>query len=113
MIQGIERQGAALFHSLIANHPFENGNKRTAVLAQDLFFIANGYSLTLSPDEIHDLAVKAAAYRETGLSHDEMLAEIVSALEGSVIPFAQLDSETADYLDRLRDGLRSEACVRV
>ena len=57
LIQGNKRQGAALFHSLIANHPFENGNKRTAVMALDLFFTANGYWLALDPDAVHDLAV--------------------------------------------------------
>jgi prophage maintenance system killer protein len=38
-------KGAALFHSLTANHPFHNGNKRTAVLALDHFLLADDYVL--------------------------------------------------------------------
>jgi hypothetical protein len=42
-----------------------------------------------------------------------MLAEIVSALEGSVVDIAELDARTAAILARLRDELRSNACVHV
>jgi death-on-curing family protein len=113
LIQGVERQGAALFHSLITNHSFFNGNKRTAVVALDLFFIANGYWLALGPDEIHDLAVRTADYRGKGLEHDAMFREIVEALKDFVVPFAELDAETAEFVERLRTQLTTEACVRV
>ena len=35
-------KAAALFHALISDHPFNNGNKRAAVLALDHFLLANG-----------------------------------------------------------------------
>ncbi|MBI2819778.1 MAG: type II toxin-antitoxin system death-on-curing family toxin, partial [Acidobacteria bacterium] len=53
-------KAAALFHSLITNHPFTNGNKRTAVIAADMFLLANGYWLWLSADEIYQLAKETA-----------------------------------------------------
>jgi death-on-curing protein len=34
-------KGVALFHSLVANHAFVDGNKRTAVTALDHFLLAN------------------------------------------------------------------------
>lgn len=37
----LSQQAAALFHSLVCNHCFNNGNKRTAVMALDIFMTAN------------------------------------------------------------------------
>ena len=104
---GYRASGGCPISLSIANHPFANGNKRTAVLALDLFFIANGYYLALSPDEMHDLAVRTAAYRERGLGHDEIMNDIVSAFTGSMISFEELDTPTAESLLPLRDSFRS------
>jgi death on curing protein len=45
-------KGAALLDSLIRNHPFLDGNKRTAITATGLFLRLNGYSLTVDNDEM-------------------------------------------------------------
>ena len=45
-------KGAALMDSLIRNHPFVDGNKRTAIAAAALFLRLNGYSLMVENDEI-------------------------------------------------------------
>ena len=39
-------KAAALLHSLLKNHPFVDGNKRTALSSTGLFLIINGYRLT-------------------------------------------------------------------
>ena len=64
-------KAAVLFHSLIANHPFYNGNKRTAVLALLHFLLANGYLLVLRSKEMYELAERTASYRHRGLSHEQ------------------------------------------
>lgn len=87
LYQGIFEKGAALFHSLIANHPFHNGNKRTAVLAVDLFFSANGWSLDLSDEEMTQLARDTASYRERGVSHEEIVRRIVAVFKGNALSF--------------------------
>lgn len=76
----IIEKAAALFHSLIANHPFQNGNKRTAVIAVDAFLLANGYSLALNNNAMYDLATKTASYRQRGVSHDDSLRDILKNL---------------------------------
>src|SRR3990172_10842143 len=38
-------KAAALMHSLILNHPFVDGNKRTAVVAAIIFLLQNGWML--------------------------------------------------------------------
>ncbi len=76
-------KAAALFHSLIANHPFQNGNKRTAVLALHTFLTANDYLLFLVPNEMYDLAKATATYKERGLTQDQILEQLVSVIEAA------------------------------
>ncbi len=40
-------KAAALLHSLIQNHPFEDANKRTAIVSCARFLYINGYTLNL------------------------------------------------------------------
>jgi death-on-curing protein len=56
----IHRKAAALMHSLIRNHPFVDGNKRTAVLAVDVFYGLNGWEVNADQGEIVALAVDIA-----------------------------------------------------
>lgn len=44
---------AALFESLIMNHPFVDGNKRVAFFATDVFLRLNGYKFNVVADEAH------------------------------------------------------------
>lgn len=44
---------AALFESLLMNHPFIDGNKRVAFFATDVFLRLNGWKLRVEPDEAH------------------------------------------------------------
>jgi len=43
-------------HSLVQNHPFVDGNKRTALAATGIFLELNDYTLTASNDEALDFA---------------------------------------------------------
>lgn len=43
-------KAAALMHSLTQNHPFVDGNKRTALTATGIFLELNGYRLSASND---------------------------------------------------------------
>ncbi|NJP10112.1 MAG: type II toxin-antitoxin system death-on-curing family toxin [Leptolyngbyaceae cyanobacterium RU_5_1] len=42
------------------NHPFVDGNKRTAFAAMDTFLRLNGYALTLSDEQAYVLVVQIA-----------------------------------------------------
>lgn len=44
---GIFEKTAALIQSLILNHPFDDGNKRTAITTCALFLHLNGYEVNL------------------------------------------------------------------
>jgi death on curing protein len=49
---------AAMIHSLIMNHAFVEGNKRTAMVSGILFLELNGYILEAEHDEIIEAALK-------------------------------------------------------
>lgn len=42
-------EAAALMESLVLNHPFLDGNKRTAVVAVEVFLSYNGFTLDAEP----------------------------------------------------------------
>ena len=47
----IVEEAAALIESLTMNHPFVDGNKRTAVAAAEVFLDYNGFSLQVEANE--------------------------------------------------------------
>lgn len=49
----LAEMAAALFESLIMNHPFVDGNKRVAFFATDVFLRLNGYKLKVDADKAH------------------------------------------------------------
>lgn len=56
----LAEQAAAYLYHLSRNHPFVDGNKRTAFAVMDTFLEANGYCLTLSDDDAYDLVMQVA-----------------------------------------------------
>jgi death-on-curing protein len=51
--QDLGEMAAALFESLLMNHPFVDGNKRVAFFATDVFLRLNGHRFRVDPDEAH------------------------------------------------------------
>ncbi|HEX6471868.1 MAG TPA: type II toxin-antitoxin system death-on-curing family toxin [Streptosporangiaceae bacterium] len=55
-----EEKAAALLHSIICNHPFVDGNKRTAWAAMETMLVANGFASSLSDSEAYELVIRIA-----------------------------------------------------
>lgn len=49
----VVQEAAALFESLVGNHPFVDGNKRVAFAATDVFLRMNGFVLEVDDDEAY------------------------------------------------------------
>jgi death on curing protein len=49
---GLFTKTAALMDSLVRNHPFVDGNKRTAIMSAGLFLQFNAYRLFVENDEM-------------------------------------------------------------
>jgi len=66
-------KSAALFHSLINNHCFHNGNKRIALVSAQVLLAEEGYWLEHpSDDEMFEFARSAAAHELTESRDDEL-----------------------------------------
>ena len=50
-------EAAALLESLLVNHPFVDGNKRTAVAVTDVFLRLNGFRVVADDGDFHDVVV--------------------------------------------------------
>jgi len=64
-----EQAGAYLYH-LAMNHPFVDGNKRTAFAVMDTFLRVNGYRLIVTDDEAYNLVMRVVQGQldKTGLA---------------------------------------------
>ncbi len=56
----ISEQAAAYLFHITQNHPFIDGNKRTALAAMTTFLVLNRFSLNLSPDAVYNLTIDVA-----------------------------------------------------
>ncbi|MGH2582594.1 MAG: type II toxin-antitoxin system death-on-curing family toxin [Anaerolineales bacterium] len=54
-------KAAALMHSLVNNHPFVDGNKRTGVASAALFLRRNGWKLTVSSDDLESITLRVTS----------------------------------------------------
>ena len=54
------KYAALAYYNLILNHPFVNGNKRTATITADSILYIYDYELVASAEELVDLALKVA-----------------------------------------------------
>lgn len=58
---GIIEEAAAMMESLAMNHPFVDGNKRTALAATDSFLRLNGYLIDCDSREAHAFFIRLFA----------------------------------------------------
>ena len=57
----LEEMAAAYLYHLAQNHPFIDGNKRTAAMAMLVFLRVNGLLLTFTEDELVELTIGVAS----------------------------------------------------
>lgn len=64
----LSEMAAALFESLLMNHPFIDGNKRVAFFATDVFLRLNGWKLKVEPKVAHDFLIGLLERQECDFS---------------------------------------------
>ena len=72
-------KAAAILESIIKNHPFVDGNKRTGFISCCAILLRDGYELIATETDAYDFVIKVAS------SHLEF-EEIVSFIENHSIP---------------------------
>ncbi len=70
---------AAMFESLLMNHPFIDGNKRVGFFATDVFLRLNGWRLRVDPDEAHRFLI--GLLERSDCDFDHLLPWIRAALQ--------------------------------
>ncbi len=67
--EDLPAMAAALFESLLMNHPFIDGNKRVAFFSTDVFLRLNGWRLAVDPHEAHAFLVGSLERGEADFDH--------------------------------------------
>ena len=106
----VEMAAAALVHSLIHNHPFHNGNKRTALVTLLVFLDENGLMIFCDEKELFKFILLVAQHRigdvQPGDFADKEVSEIAKWVCNNsriiekgerVIPFRKLRHILNDY----------------
>jgi len=68
----VEMSAAALLHSIIHDHPFHNGNKRTALVSVLVFLDENGFFPQFDQDEAFKLVLDVAQHRITDARRENL-----------------------------------------
>ncbi len=101
MYPTLAAKAAYLFYHLASGHVFGNGNKRTAAVCLDTFITVNGCYLTLSNDEIHDLAQAVASAGERGVRFADELERVTQLIGENMIPLSAFRKENPRVYRRL------------
>lgn len=56
----VHEKAAVYMRNIVADHPFFDGNKRTAITVGTIFLAYNDISLTATPKQLEDFAVEIA-----------------------------------------------------
>jgi death-on-curing protein len=75
-------KAAALLDSLVNNHPFIDGNKRTGISTAALFLQANGWRLTARNDELVEFTLQVAVSHPDIFNLSEWFRQHGSQIKG-------------------------------
>lgn len=68
-------KAAQLCYGIANNHPFTDGNKRTALHSMYVYLIINGYDITATQQDVESLIINVAAGNMTNTELAEWLRE--------------------------------------
>ena len=68
-------KAAQLCYGIVKNHPFTDGNKRTALHSMYVYIIINGFDIIATQQEVEDLIIDVAAGNMTNTELAEWLRE--------------------------------------
>lgn len=101
----VEHKAAAMFHSLVLNHAFHNGNKRTALVSLLVFLDQNDRLVEVGDDELFAMVLAVAEHRMAdSASADESVAAICKWISEHTTRKTEFASEMRvnDFLDSVK-----------
>jgi len=109
---GIEKYGtydmkvASLFHSLIHNHPFNNGNKRTALVSLLATLDMYDRRIEISDDEVFDFVIAVAGHQSPFDNRDSdiVVEEIARWIRRNSVSRVRVPSgmKLSEFLDKCK-----------
>ncbi len=85
LYRGLANKAAILFYLLIKNHPFQNGNKRIAVMSLLYFLYKNGKWLTINEIELYNFARGIAGSKPR--SREKVIVQIQDLIKKYITDF--------------------------
>ena len=79
LYRGLIGKASALFYFMIKNHPFQNGNKRIAVMTVLYLFHKNGKWIKMSNEDLYNFAKGIARSKPT--SREKIIIQIQRTLK--------------------------------
>lgn len=89
MYRGLIGKASILFYLMIKNHPFQNGNKRIAIMSLLVFLFNNGKWLKMEQNDLYHFAVGIAKSRP--ISREKTITNIQRTLQKHLINFPHND----------------------
>ena len=68
-------KAAQLCYGIVKNHPFTDGNKRTALHSMYVYLIINGFDITATQQEVENLIINVAAGNMTNVELAQWLRD--------------------------------------
>jgi len=106
----IQEKVSAMMHSVARNHPFTDGNKRTATMATIFMLHVNGYEVDWSAEEALEIILQLAEGKLDMPQFAEWLP--IKAGQSSPMPDSERDMQTIDALISRHQWLLNELAER-
>ena len=106
----LQEKVAAMMHSVARNHPFTDGNKRTAIMATVFMLYVNGYDVDWSAEDALEIVIQVA---EGKLDMPEFAAWLpLKSGQASHMPDSEQDMRLIDALIEQHQWLLTELAER-
>lgn len=99
----VEMAAAALMHSVVHNHAFYNGNKRTGLVSMLSFLDSNGLVLTTNQDDLFKWTIRIASHR---LNSENYVGDLNDIEVQEMTSWICSNSRQIDHSDRVITAAR-------
>lgn len=112
--KSLDDKAAALLIALIQNHPFHNGNKRTALVSTLVFYDMNDYTLLLDKEETYNFLMDIAKGEINGIdkNDEKFLSQVSKWLRDRKYAYLEKfnDIKTQDFIQQCKN--RGASCKK-
>ena len=105
----LQEKAAALTFYLIKGHPFNDGNKRFAIAATEVFIVLNGAALIVADDELRRVCNRVAEKDSEGMT----IEELSQFYRETMVMYRWSNRTFRRWLDSLPEGRRERMIATI